>query len=100
MMRYYLKLKERIESHIEDCYEFKIKPMPKAKAGVSFSYRAKSEDTWIPGDQFGKREREVIAETAEFIEYKSSIKMYFPYHWFNKMASDMAMQEKSRLILS
>ena len=100
MMRYYLKLKERIEGYVENQYEFKIKSMPRAKAGVLFSYRPKGKDTWLPGDQFGKLERETIAETSEFLEYKSSIKMYFPYHWFNKMATDIAMQEKARLVYS
>lgn len=98
MMRYYLQLKEQIEGHIATQYEFKIKPMPKAKAGVLFSYRAKGQDSWLPGDQFGKRERETIADTSEFVNYKSSIKMYFPYHWFNKMAADMAMQQKAELV--
>jgi len=91
MLNYYLGLKTEVEEFIDQEYEFKIEETKKVRARVKFKYKRKADGIWLEGEQFGRNERDFIANQPEFKGYDNTIKMYFPYRLFNKIAADKVM---------
>ena len=98
MMKYYLTLKDDIEQFISEHYDFEVKKLMRQKASPKFRYRRKLDDRWSEADDFGRNERDYIAENPRFRDYTSSIKMYLPYRVFNKMVADLVMQKEMVLV--
>ena len=100
MMKYFLPLKEEVEAFIKDHYDFQVKQVAKAKAGVNFVYRRKGESDWNASDSFGRNERDFIALNDQFIERTNSIKSGFPYRLFNKIVADLVMERAHGMALA
>lgn len=93
MMKYFLPLKEEVESFIKEHYDFQVKKVAKAKAGINFVYRRKGDAVWNAADSFGRNERDFIALNDQFIDRTNSIKTGFPYRLFNKIVADLVMEK-------